>query len=180
MIDPLDVALTITRILEHLGVPCTVGGSIAASFAGEPRASIDIDVIAALEEQHVQPFVAALGADFYADEDALRRAVRQKSRTNLVHQPTQLKVDLFVAGGTPLDEQQLRRHWWPAPARARDSSTRRAPRTAVLQIEILFAQKFVAKFTHGDLHSVGRKGGRLRPRGDKTVCLEKRKRGDLA
>lgn len=43
------------------------------------------------------------------DEDALRRAVRQRSSANLIHQATQLKVDFFVAGGTPLDQQQLDR-----------------------------------------------------------------------
>ena len=84
-------------------------GPSPASFAGEPRASIDIDVVAALDEERIGPFVASLGDAFYADEDALRRAVRNKSRANLVHQPTQLKVDVFVAGGTPLDDQQLRR-----------------------------------------------------------------------
>ena len=28
---------------------------------------------------------------------------------NLIHQATQIKVDLFIAGGTPLDAQQLAR-----------------------------------------------------------------------
>ena len=32
-----------------------------------------------------------------------------RSDTNLSHQATQLKVDLFVAGGTPLDARQLAR-----------------------------------------------------------------------
>lgn len=44
-----------------------------------------------------------------AHEDALRRAVDTRSSTNLIHQATMLKVDLFVAGGTPLDAQQLAR-----------------------------------------------------------------------
>ena len=35
--------------------------------------------------------------------------VRERGTTNLIHQPTQLKVDLFIAGGTPIDEQQLGR-----------------------------------------------------------------------
>lgn len=47
--------------------------------------------------------------EFYVDEDAVRRAVRDRGSVNLIHQPTQLKVDLFVAGGTPLDAQQLER-----------------------------------------------------------------------
>jgi hypothetical protein len=57
----------------------------------------------------VPGLVAKLSADFYLDETALRRAVLEHSSSNLIHQATQLKVDIFVAGGTPLDEQQLRR-----------------------------------------------------------------------
>lgn len=108
-VDPIAVALAVTRALDALGIVHTIGGSIASSIAGEPRSTIDIDVVAALRESDVPGLLSALSADFYADEEALRRAVRQRSSTNLIHQATQLKVDLFVAGGTPLDEQQLRR-----------------------------------------------------------------------
>jgi len=105
----IDVALLVVRALDQLGVASTVGGSIAASFAGEPRSTIDVDIVAALDESHVQPLVAALQAAFYVDGDALRRAVRTRSAANLIHQDTQLKIDLFVAGGTVLDSQQLAR-----------------------------------------------------------------------
>lgn len=107
--DPLDIALRVERHLEALGIPCTIGGSIASSFAGEPRASIDIDFVAAVDERHVAPLTARLSPEFYVDADALRRAVRTKGSTNLVHQATQIKVDIFIAGGTPLDAQQLAR-----------------------------------------------------------------------
>lgn len=107
--DAYGVVLTVIRALDALGVSSTIGGSIASSFAGEPRSTIDIDVVAALEEQHVTDLVSRLGPDFYADEDALRRAVRTRTSANLIHQPTMLKIDLFVAGGTPLDAQQLAR-----------------------------------------------------------------------
>ena len=43
------------------------------------------------------------------DDQALRRAITERASANLVHQATQLKVDIFVAGGTPLDRQQLMR-----------------------------------------------------------------------
>jgi hypothetical protein len=107
--DPYSVALTVMRALDALNVPSTIGGSIASSFAGEPRSTIDIDIVAALDERHVDPLVAALGPAFYADADAIRRAVRTRSAVNLIHQPSMLKVDLFVAGGTPLDAQQIAR-----------------------------------------------------------------------
>ncbi|HXW04202.1 MAG TPA: nucleotidyl transferase AbiEii/AbiGii toxin family protein [Vicinamibacterales bacterium] len=108
-IDPLATAATVAGIFDRLGIVSTIGGSIAASFAGEPRSSLDIDFVAAVLEEHVQALVEAFRPDFYIDEEALRRAVRVKGSANLIEQRTQLKVDIFVAGGTPLDEQQLRR-----------------------------------------------------------------------
>jgi hypothetical protein len=53
-----------------------------------------------------------LSPDFYVDEDAVRRAVRAHSTANVIHIATMLKVDIFVAGGTPLDEEQLARRLW--------------------------------------------------------------------
>jgi hypothetical protein len=108
-VDPIAVALTVTRALDSLGVLHTIGGSIASSFAGEPRSTIDIDIVAALEDAHVHDLVSLLSSDFYVDGAALRRAIRSRGSANLIHQATQLKVDIFVAGGTPLDDQQLKR-----------------------------------------------------------------------
>lgn len=53
--------------------------------------------------------VTALSPAFYIDEAAVRRAVSLRSSVNLIHHETGVKVDLFVAGGTPLDAQQLQR-----------------------------------------------------------------------
>jgi hypothetical protein len=108
-IDPIATALLVVRHLDAMQIPHTIGGSIASSFAGEPRSTVDIDIVVALEERHVEALAAALSAEFYVDADALRRAIRTRSSTNLIHQATQLKVDLFVAGGTPLDARQLAR-----------------------------------------------------------------------
>jgi hypothetical protein len=108
-VDPIALAIEISRLLDRLAIPHTVGGSIASSFAGEPRSTIDIDIVAAIREPVVEPLVEALSVDFYVDAAAVRRAVRERSVVNLIHQPTQLKVDLFIAGGTPLDQQQLAR-----------------------------------------------------------------------
>lgn len=107
--DPIRVALQVTSVLDRMGVTYTIGGSIAASFAGEPRASIDVDIVAALAETDVPSLVAALEHDFYVDAHALARAVRSHGSTNLIHDATQLKIDIFIAGGTPLDMQQLAR-----------------------------------------------------------------------
>ena len=108
-VDPIAVALSVGQTLDALGVRYTIGGSLASSVAGEPRSTVDIDFVVALDSAQIPRLVAALGTDFYADTDALQRAVRNRSSANLIHHATQLKVDLFIAGGTALDEQQLER-----------------------------------------------------------------------
>lgn len=109
--DAIDVALEVAAALEACGARYLVGGSLASSFSGEPRSTLDVDLVVDLAEEHVESFVAALGDAFHADAVALRRAVREKSSTNLIHMPTSIKVDLFVMGGSVLDAEQMdRRH----------------------------------------------------------------------
>ena len=107
--EPIAVTLRVADALEALGIRYTIGGSLASSMSGEPRSTLDVDMVVAIQESDVSPLVAALGADFYVSEDALRRAVRERSAANLIHHQTSIKIDLFVMGSTPLDEIQLAR-----------------------------------------------------------------------
>ena len=108
-LDHFEVAARVIQALERLGSTYVIGGSLAAAFAGEPRSTVDFYLVAVLEPQHVKPLVDALVPEFYVDESALRRAVETRGSANLIHQDSQIKVDVFVAGGTPLDFQQLAR-----------------------------------------------------------------------
>jgi hypothetical protein len=86
-----------------------VGGSLASSISGEPRTTLDVDVVVAMKEADIDPLLDALGDEFYADADGIRRAIRHRSSVNVIHQPSAIKVDLFIAGGSPVDEQQIAR-----------------------------------------------------------------------
>ena len=108
-IGPIQVALRVAEVLEALGLPYVVGGSLASSISGEPRTTLDVDIVVALTDADVDPFVTALGSEFYANGDTIRRAIRQRSSANLIHEASAIKVDLFIAGGSVLDEQQLSR-----------------------------------------------------------------------
>jgi len=107
--DPLRVALIVAEALEACRVRYLVGGSLASAVSGEPRSTLDADMVVELAEKDVEPFTAALGDRFHVDVDALRRAIRERSSTNLIHSETSTKVDLFVVGGSPLDRQQMDR-----------------------------------------------------------------------
>jgi hypothetical protein len=106
--DLLDVAWIVAQALESAGVRYTVGGSLASSFSGEPRASIDADIVVQMAESQVAPFVTALGDAFYVPDDALRRAVADRTSANIIHRATGIKVDLFVSASF-LDGRQLER-----------------------------------------------------------------------
>ncbi|HET9387029.1 MAG TPA: nucleotidyl transferase AbiEii/AbiGii toxin family protein [Gemmatimonadales bacterium] len=86
-----------------------VGGSLASSISGEPRSTLDVDIVVAMSEADVPRVVAALKQEFEVDDRAVTRAVRARSSVNVFHQSTAIKVDLFIAGGTPLDDEQLER-----------------------------------------------------------------------
>lgn len=107
--EPLQVALKVGACLDELGIPWIVGGSVASSIHGVPRATQDIDLVAELRRTHAKPLATALEAEFYIDEDAIRDAVLRRASFNLVHLDTMTKVDVFVPKGDPLSAAQIRR-----------------------------------------------------------------------
>ncbi|HEU4558455.1 MAG TPA: hypothetical protein VFS20_11420, partial [Longimicrobium sp.] len=98
-----------TTILEKLDVPYLVGGSLASSLHGEPRATQDVDIVADLKLEHVEPFVSALRDRFYVDDLAVRDAVKRRSTFNVIHLETMFKVDVFVAGNQRSTRRELER-----------------------------------------------------------------------
>jgi hypothetical protein len=109
---PLRVALIVADAIETCGLKYLVGGSLASSIGGEPRSTLDVDIVVSMSDADVGCLLRALGSDFYADDAAFHRAVGQRASVNIIHQPTSIKVDLFIAGGTAIDDEQLERRRW--------------------------------------------------------------------
>lgn len=63
--------------LEEVGVPYAIGGSIASIAYGEPRSTLDIDVVASLDATTVVGFCRRFPpGDFYLDLEAASAAVQ--------------------------------------------------------------------------------------------------------
>jgi hypothetical protein len=105
----LPLAREITALLERLGIDYVIGGSVASSLVGEPRATVDLDIAVALTAEDVQPLLEALDGDYYVSEPAVRDAVRRRGSCNVIHLTTMQKVDLFVLGDGLLDRLQMAR-----------------------------------------------------------------------
>jgi hypothetical protein len=107
--DSLDVALRVAAALEAIGCDYFLGGSVASSLHGEPRATNDIDFVVAMRPQRVEAFAKQLGPDFEVDTDMLRDALVHGSCANIFYLPLVTKIDLFALGASRYDELEFQR-----------------------------------------------------------------------
>lgn len=119
MNEPFDTLALVTTQFDALGIPYFVGGSIASILYGEYRATADIDVIADIQPQHVQPLVAALSSHFYIEAEDIRDALRsvahartmpqQRPSFNITDRSTFFRVDIFLPTGRPFERSEFSR-----------------------------------------------------------------------
>jgi hypothetical protein len=107
--DSIRVTLLVTAALEKMDVHYAVGGSLSSSLHGVMRSTMDVDIVADLRYEHIQPFVNALSAVFYADDEMIRDAIEHRSSFNLIHYETAFKVDVFIPKKRAFDKMQLER-----------------------------------------------------------------------
>ncbi len=107
--ETIEITLLVTEALERLGVAHVVGGSLASSLHGIPRATQDVDIVADLRLAQVEPFADALGGEFYVDADMIRDAVRRRACFNVIHLKTMFKVDVFVLDRSPMSDEEMSR-----------------------------------------------------------------------
>lgn len=107
--DLLAALRPLADALDSLAVPYFITGSLASSVRGIARASLDVDIVAALGPEHVAPLVATLAGAYYVDEDRVRTAVLNRQSFNVLHLDTMFKVDVFVSKGRSCDEAAFAR-----------------------------------------------------------------------
>jgi hypothetical protein len=76
---------------------------VASSAYGIARATLDVDLVADLNELPIHSFVEALRDAYYIDEDRVSDAVRRRSSFNVIHLATMIKIDVFVLKSRPYD-----------------------------------------------------------------------------
>ncbi len=107
--DPLVVVARIASTFDDLSIQYIVGGSLASSIYGIPRATQDVDLVAEIRTEHVEPLVTALADEFYIDADMIADAINRRASFNVVHLGTMFKADVFVAGGDSWTREELKR-----------------------------------------------------------------------
>ena len=112
-LPPHELMQRMVAFFESHNIAYHVVGSMASMAYGEPRLTIDIDMVADLKLEHAAPLVAEFTApEYYLSEAALRNAIAQRRQFNIIHPASGLKVDLFVQKDTEyarVEAQRVRR-----------------------------------------------------------------------
>ena len=106
---PLETIILVAQILERHGVAYALGGSLASSFFGTPRSTVDVDLAIDVPQVARDALLEELGTVFYVPEEAARVALDDAGSFNLLGDRGRAKVDLFVLGAGHLDRWQIER-----------------------------------------------------------------------
>src|SRR6266850_571426 len=107
-----ELLMAVARVVaafDELGVEYFVGGSIASGVFGEPRQTVDADLLAKLFGKHAALLVEKLSNEFYADLPTIMGALKNQSCFNLIHLGTMTKVDVFVRWRDAFGQAQFAR-----------------------------------------------------------------------
>jgi len=110
MTGPLEVLLDFTRVLDELGIKYVVVGSFASSARGFQRATRDVDILAQIGLDEVDPIYERLTNRYYIDRLSIRSAIINRSHFNAIHLDSMFKVVILVPSDSDrLSQQQLSR-----------------------------------------------------------------------
>lgn len=81
-------------VLESMGIPHMLTGSLVSTIQGEPRSTHDIDLVVSIRPDDASQLARAFPApNFYLDEIAIREAIRRQNMFNLLETTTGDKID---------------------------------------------------------------------------------------
>ncbi len=104
-----DLLVDCLRRLNRTGVIYYLTGSMASNYWGIPRTTHDLDFVVQLPAAAGPRIVEEFSGDFYIEEEAVRAVYEPPHQFNAIDTRSALKVDFWLAGTEPFDQEMLRR-----------------------------------------------------------------------
>jgi hypothetical protein len=90
----------VVDVLEAIGATYAIWGGMAVVAHGEPRFTMDMDILLSHEGFYADLFVRRLQeTHYYVDAMTVQRALLQGGYFNVIHLPTNIKTDFYVPRG---------------------------------------------------------------------------------
>jgi len=109
MNEPRDFLERLVALLDKVGIPYMVAGSLGSSLHGRPRATNDVDLVIDPTESQLQQFLDKLGSDYYVSKEAAQAALRARSAFNVIDIKTGWKADLRVRAASAFSTAEFER-----------------------------------------------------------------------
>ncbi len=107
--EPIQITHRLVQEFERLGIQYLIGGSLASSLHGIPRATNDVDIVADIMAEHIPDLVNALETEFYIDAEMIHEAIQHRNSFNVIHLATMFKVDIFLLKADVASQEEMRR-----------------------------------------------------------------------
>jgi len=105
----LDVIGATVEVLERVGIPYAITGSVASGVHGEPLPSQDVDIGVRMTRSQARALADQLPQRFYRSTERLEEVAQEGGVANLIDMETSLKVDLSVLAPTAFYDAVLAR-----------------------------------------------------------------------
>ena len=100
----------LSAAFDEAGVPYMLTGSLASTLYGEPRSTMDVDVVVVLTAGTLAALRSALPEDrYYLSEEAARDALRRAGQFNAIDLETGWKVNLILRKPRPYSRTEFDR-----------------------------------------------------------------------
>ncbi|HEY9740489.1 MAG TPA: hypothetical protein V6C90_08350 [Coleofasciculaceae cyanobacterium] len=142
--DPVWLARKIAGVMDSLSVPYYVGGSVASSTHGEPRATQDVDIIVNIKAEQAQQLFQFMASEFYISDIAVEDALSGRvSWFNVIHLESAAKADIFVMRNEPFALSQMsRRQMYTPTNRPEEAFYVCSPEDSILQKLVWYHMAF--------------------------------------
>ena len=105
-----DFFTYVIGVLERLQIPYMVVGGFAAISYGEPRFTIDVDIVLDMKTRDIPAFVAAFPIPaYYVSADGIRDSLERHYPFNVIQPSTGAKIDLVPLPRDPFTQAAFRR-----------------------------------------------------------------------
>jgi hypothetical protein len=99
----------LTGLLDKVGIPYMVAGSMSSSLHGRPRATQDADVVIDPAEDQLASLLVLLEQGYYVSRDAALDALCHRTMFNVIDLEGGWKADLIIRKDRPFSCQEFDR-----------------------------------------------------------------------
>jgi hypothetical protein len=105
-----ELMLRVADVCASMKLPYFVTGSVASMVYGEPRYTLDVDIVVEIPSWKAKEFCSHFGApDFYVSEEAALTAAQNATSFNIIWVTQGVKADIMLFRDTPFNGSRLSR-----------------------------------------------------------------------